>query len=422
VAERIAVASVWLWDRMVGAVAEDAAGTVTFEYDPEFARSGLEISPLKLPLSQRGPVTFPELARLEGFGGLPGVLADALPDRFGNAVIQRYFAERGQAERALSPVQKLLYVGKRAMGALEFRPALRIPATAAEHESLEVARLVAQARRVVGGATDVAVPEIMRIGASAGGARPKALILWNREKREVRSAFARPHAGDEDWIIKFDGVGELDAPDPDPQPYNRIEYAYSRIAREARIAMPETALLEERRLGHFMVRRFDRVDGRRLHMHTLGGMHHADYNQPGAFSYEQYLRTTLQLNLGYPALEEAYRRAVFDVAVVNQDDHVKNFAFLMDEAGVWSLAPAYDLTHAHGAGFTRRHQMSVEGKTEGITRADLTALGARMGIKRDGAAVIEEVVAARGRWEEYAGEARVPAEVIRRIAAEFPRL
>lgn len=420
--ERIAVAAVWMWDAMVGAVAEDAEGTVTFEYAPDFGRLRLEISPVKLPLSQRGPVTFPELARLEAFGGLPGVLADALPDRFGNAVIQRYFAERGQSERALSPVQKLLYVGKRAMGALEFRPPLRIPATAAEHESLEVARLVAQARRVVEGGTDVAVPEIMRIGASAGGARPKALILWNRTKREVRSGFARPQAGDEHWIIKFDGVGELDAPDPKPQPYNRIEFAYSRIARDARLNVPETTLLEERRLGHFMVRRFDRVDGSRLHLHTLGGLHHTDYNQPGAFSYEQYLRTALLLNLGYPALEEAYRRAVFNVAMVNQDDHVKNFAYLMDERGGWSLAPAYDLTFAKGSGFTRRHQMSVGGKTEGITRGDLIALGDQLGIKRDGAEVVEEVVAARGRWEEYAREAGVPAEVIGRVQAEFPRL
>jgi serine/threonine-protein kinase HipA len=422
VADAVALAEIWLWDRMVGAVAEDARGVIVFEYAGEFARQGLEISPLMLPLARRGPATFPELARLEAFGGLPGVLADALPDRFGNAVIRKYFTDRGEPDRALSPVQKLLYVGARAMGALEFRPAVELAATAAERESLEVARLVAQARRVVEGATDVAVPEIMRLGASAGGARPKALILWNRAKREVRSAFARRHVGDEHWIIKFDGVGELEAPDPKPQPYNRIEFAYSRLARAAGIAMPDTLLLQERRLAHFMVRRFDRAGDARLHMHTLGGMRHVDYNQPGLFSYEEYLRTVLALNLGYPALEEAYRRAVFNVALVNQDDHVKNVAFLMASDGRWSLAPAYDLTYAKGAGFTRAHQMTLGGKAEGITRGDLLALGAAFGIRHDGAPVVEQVLAARAGWKARAREAGVAAALADRIAAQFPRL
>ncbi len=421
-AEGIALAEVWLWDRMVGAVAEEASGVITFEYDPGFVHQGLEISPIMLPLARRGPVTFPELARLEAFGGLPGVLADALPDRFGNAVINSYFAARGEAERGLSPVQKLLYVGSRAMGALEFRPAIRVPPTAAEKESLEVARLVAQARRVVEGRTDVAVPEIMRVGASAGGARPKALILWNPASREVRSAFARRHSGDEHWIIKFDGVGELEAPDPKPQPYNRVEYAYAAIARSAGLDVPEAFLLEERRLAHFMVRRFDRAGDRRLHMHTLGGMQHADYNQPGVYSYEQYLRTVLALRLGYPALEEAYRRAAFNVAMVNQDDHVKNVAFLMDQGGTWSLAPAYDLTFAKGGGFTRRHQMSLRGKTEDIRREDLLALGGDFGIRRDGAGVLERILEARGEWPRRAREAGVPGDLSDHIARQFPQL
>ena len=421
-AEPIALAEVWLWDGLVGAVAEDTSGVITFEYSPDFARQGLEISPFKLPLSRVGPITFPELARVEAFGGLPGVLADGLPDRFGNAVIQQYFSNRGEASRALSPVQKLLYVGKRAMGALEFRPAIRLRPSPAEQESLDVARLVAEARQVVEGTTDVAVPEIMRVGASAGGARPKALILWNRAQRTVRSGFAAPRAGDEPWIIKFDGVGDLDAPDPKPQPYNRVEYAYSSIARAAGLDVPETFLLRERRLAHFMVRRFDRVGKARLHLHTLGGMQHADYNQPGLFSYEQYLRTVLALNLGYPAVEEAFRRAVFNVALVNQDDHVKNFAFLMDRTGAWALSPAYDLTYAKGAGFTRTHQLTLGGRSGGFTRTDLLTLGNEMGIKHDGARVIEQVVEARAGWKRHAGEAAVPADLVTRIAAEFPHL
>ena len=418
-AERVAIAEVRLWDQLVGAVAEEANGVITFEYSPDFVGQGLEISPFKLPLSTTGPVTFPELARLEAFGGLPGILADALPDRFGNAVIQRYFANRGEPERALSPVQRLLYVGERAMGALEFRPAIRLPQTPAVREPLEVASLVAQARRIIEGATDVALPEIMRVGASAGGAKPKALILWNRVTGIVRSGFAKPRPGDEQWIIKFDGVGQLDAPDPKPQPYNRIESAYAEIAKAAGVATPETALLEERRLAHFMVRRFDRVGKSRLHMHTLGGMQHVDYNQPGLFSYEQYLRTALQLNLGYPAIEEAFRRAVFNVAM---DDHVKNFAFLMDRAGAWALAPAYDLTYAKGHGFTRTHQMTLGGKAERITKKDLLGLATQMGIKHNGGHVVQQVVEARERWRRSAEEAGVPRGLTNRIASEFPRL
>ena len=420
-ADNLALAEVWLWQRLVGAVVEDTTGAITFEYNPDFAHLDLEISPVKLPLSLSGPVTFPELARVEAFGGLPGVLADALPDRFGNAVIQKYFADQGRPERALSPVQRLLYIGKRAIGALEFRPAVKLRATPAERESIEVAVLVEQARRIVAGAADVAVPRLMSVSASAGGARPKAVILWNRATNQVRSAFAVPRPGDEHWIIKFDGAGELAAPDPSPRPHNRIEFAYARMARAAGIDVPETHLLEERRLGHFMAKRFDRVGDARLHMHTLGGLHHVDFNVPGLFSYEQYLRAVLAFNLGYGALEEAFRRAVFNVAAVNHDDHVKNSAFLMNEAGSWALAPAYDLTYAKGHGYTRTHQMTLAGKSGDFTRDDLLRMGRAMGIKADGAQVIEQVVAALDTWPDVARAAGVPAEHTRRIAAEFRR-
>ncbi|MGH7537438.1 MAG: type II toxin-antitoxin system HipA family toxin, partial [Gemmatimonadales bacterium] len=239
-AEIAIAAEIWIWNHFVGAVAETDDGQISFEYAPAFARTGLEISPLMLPLSRKGPLTFPELQRLEAFAGLPGVLADALPDRFGNAVITKYFTDRGRPDDALRPVQKLLYVGERAMGALAFRPPMRVE-RAAERESLEIAALVEQARVVVEGRPDAAIPEIMRVGASAGGARPKALILWNRSTNQVRSGFAKPRPGDEQWIIKFDGVGELDAPDPRPSPFNRIEYAYSRLGRDAGVDLPETA-------------------------------------------------------------------------------------------------------------------------------------------------------------------------------------
>jgi serine/threonine-protein kinase HipA len=415
-------AEVRLWDRRVGAVAEAADGTVSFEYAPEFVRSGLEISPLKLPLSLRGPISFSELTRIPSFEGLPGVLADALPDRFGNAIIRRYFAERGNPDAALSPVQKLLYIGTRAMGALEFHPPLRVPATPAEKKPLELAALVEEARRLVEGSPDTVIGELMRIGASAGGARPKAIVLWNPKSNQLRSDFATLRAGDEHWLIKFDGVGELEAPDPRPQPYNRIEFAYARMARAAGLQLPEIRLLEERRLAHLMVKRFDRDGSRRIHLHSLGGMHHVDYDTPGLFSYEEYLRTVLSLNLGYPALEEAFRRAVFNVLVVNQDDHVKNFSFLMDDRGVWRLSPAYDLTYSKGHGYTRQHQMTLGGRSGAFTRGDLLTLGGTLGIRRDGEEVLEQARTALDDWESYAREAGVPLDRVRFIASEFRRL
>jgi len=415
----LGLAQVWIWNKFVGAVSEEDDGRITFEYDEAFRRSGFEISPRKLPLSLRGPVSFAELNRVEAFAGLPGVLADALPDRFGNAIIKAYFESQGRPESAMSPVQKLLYMGKRGMGALEFRPAIRGGATARERQSLEIADLVEQARKLIEGETDVAVAEIMRVGSSAGGARPKAVILWNRAKGEVRSSFAAPRAGDEHWIIKFDGVGELDAPNPKPQPYNRVEYVYSLMAKDAGIEMEETNLLRERSYAHFMVRRFDREGAKKLHLHSLGGLDHADYNAPGTYSYEQFLRVILELQLGYPALEQAFRRICFNIIAVNQDDHVKNIAFLMDETGRWRLAPAFDMTFARGAGYTRQHQMSLGGKRDGFTSRDLVDLGKKFGIKHDGEPIIDNIRAALKNWDQLAKEWGVPPKNVTAIKALF---
>jgi len=406
---------VLLWGETVGAVVEEPSGQVVFEYDPAFRRSGLEISPRHLPLSLAGPVSFPELRRMDAFLGLPGVLADALPDRFGTAVIRQYFTRAGTPEKADRPIQKLLYVGRRAMGALEFAPPIDVGP--AEEEILELTSLVEQARVVVQGRAQVAVPEIMRIGTSAGGARPKALILWNQQAREVRSGFAASRLGDEPWMIKFDGVGELDAPDPTPRPYNRIEYAYTLMARAAGITTAESALLPDRRLHHFLTRRFDRHAGGRLHYHSLGGLDHADFNQPGTYSYEQYLLICRELGLPPAALDEALRRAVFNIVAVNQDDHVKNFGFLMGRDGRWSLAPAFDLTFAQGTGFTRQHQMTLNGKAAGFARADLLALGRSLGARKDGALIIDEVLEAVGAWPKFAAEGGVPTDHVRRIGA-----
>lgn len=417
-AERVA-ARVALWGQTVGAVAEEPSGQVVFQYEPGFRRSGLEISPRHLPLALAAPVSFPELRRLEAFMGLPGVVADGLPDRFGSALIRQYFTRAGAPEKADRPIQRLLYVGRRAMGALEFLPPLDLGPAA--EEILELKRLVEEARMTIEGKVDVAVPEMMRVGTSAGGARPKALILWNRKRREVRSGFAAPREGDEPWMLKFDGVGELEAPDPRPQPYNRIEYAYILMARAAGITTPEAELLPDRRLRHLLVRRFDRDAAGRLHYHSLGGLDHADYNAPGTYSYEQYFLACRELGLPPAELDQAFRRAAFNLAAVNQDDHVKNFGFLMDRRGRWSLAPAFDLTFARGTGFTRRHQMTLNGKTDGFTREDLLAVGRSLGVRQDGAPVVDQVLEALGDWPRYAKEGGVPGERVREVGAAHRR-
>ncbi len=431
-----------LWGREVGLLLEsERGGRITFEYDPRFADSGLELSPLHLPLARSGPVSFPELARRPAFLGLPGVFADALPDRFGNAVIRRYFEARGRPEDALSPLQRLLYMGDRAMGAMEFQPAHDPgPGTG---EALEVLSLVEEARRVIEGDVSVAVPEMMQVGGSAGGARPKALILWDRGTGRVRSGFARPEAGEELWLIKFDGVSR-DASGLGMRatrhagPWGRVEFAYSRLARDAGIEMAETHLFRDGDLAHFMTRRFDRVPARpprgdrtgpaagydafrRLHLHSLGGLQHIDFNDQFVFSYEGWFDTIRALGLGQESVNEAFRRMVFNVATVNFDDHVKNFAFLMDADGCWRLAPAYDLTYAENDAWTRQHQMSMNGRFRGVRRADLLRIGSTFDVPAAGRRIIDEVMEALDGWPAYADAAGVPADMAAFLDDRFER-
>lgn len=417
--EVAALAEVRLWGGPVGAVAELEGGRIVFEYDDAFPARGLEISPVHLPVSRRGPVTFEELRRLPAFDGLPGVLADALPDAFGNQVIRAWFAARGEAERALSPVQRLLYVGERALGALTFHPAAAIPLRPAEQESLDVAALVRDARRILAGEADVAVPEIYRIGSSAGGMRPKAVVLWNPAARTVRSAFAAAEPGDIPCLLKFDGVG-TDATSEqlgEPRPWNRVEAAYSHMARAAGLDASHIEMLESADgHAHLLIRRFDVARGARLHQHTLGGLLHVDYNDPGASSYEEYLRAILRLGMAQAAVEQGYRRMAFNVMAVNQDDHVKNLSFHLGPDGRWALAPAYDVTFAMGGPWTQRHQMRVADKLSGIARADLLAVARTFAIRApDG--ILDEIAAAVAGWPAHAREAGVPAADIARIGA-----
>jgi serine/threonine-protein kinase HipA len=420
-AEVQAFAEVRLWGITLGGVAELEGGQIVFEFAPDFRTSGLEVSPIYLPLTTRGPIRFDELNRKPGFRGLPGLLADALPDAFGQTVIRAYFTSRGEVERAFSPVQHLLYVGDRAIGALEFHPSVDLPIRAAEMEAREIADLVADARRIIAGDTDVTIPEIYRIGSSAGGMWPKAVVLYNEVNGEIRSGFAEAQAGDCPSILKFDGVGEDSTQEllGEPQPYNRVEAAYTRMARVAGLDVVQMALVETSTgHGHIVIPRFDCPPEGPLHQHTLGGLLHLDYHDPGASSYEEYLRTMLRLGLPPAAVIEGYRRMVFNVLAINQDDHVKNLSFHMDQAGEWSLTPAYDLTYAKGGGWTATHQMRVADKRSGITHADLVEVGEEFGIRAP-ARIIAEVRDAVARWPEFADEQGVPSDVVRRIGADL---
>ncbi len=314
------------------------------------------------------------------------------------------------------------------MGALEFEPSLD-PDDVAE-EALELRRLVDQARRVVEGDLEVAIPEIMRVGASAGGARPKALVLWNRSTRRIRSGFAHPETGDEPWIVKLDGVTSDSAGlgmrgAREGGPWGRVEYAYSRLARRAGIEMAETCLLRDDGLAHFMTRRFDRAvesaGWSKLHFHSLGGIQHLDFNDQYAFSYEGYFDTVRALGLGQRAVNEAFRRMVFNAATVNFDDHVKNFGFLMDPSGCWRLAPAYDLTYSENEAWTRQHQMSVNGKFRDIERRDLLTTATNYDVPDRGRAIVDQVVDSLDHWRAVAEEAGVPDPMADHLEIRFER-
>lgn len=411
-AEVRAHAEVRLWGETVGAVAELEGGRIVFEYADTFAGRGWEISPIHLPTSRAGPVSFDELLRQPGFNGLPGVLADALPDAFGNKVIRAYFEARGESERALSPVQRLLYVGERALGALTFHPAEDLPIRSAEQESLEVAALVRDARSIVQGSPDIAIPEIYRIGSSAGGMQPKAIVLHDPVTGVIRSGNASPGPDDVPCLLKFDGVGAGSTVDDlgEPLPFNRVEAAYVEMACAAGLDTADLSVLWQGEHAHLLVRRFDLDGGERIHQHSFGGLVHVDFNDPGASSYEEYMRTVLSLGMAYAQVEQAYQRMVFNVLAVNQDDHVKNLSFHMRPDGDWGLTPAYDLTFAKGRDWTAQHQMRVQDKTSGISTEDLLAVAAVFDINKP-ERILDRTHDALADWEKFAAETRVPEGV-----------
>ena len=410
------------WGATVGGVSIDPGlGYYVFEYDPKWQTRGIELAPLTMPISQSLHV-FPLLPEAT-YKRLPAMLADALPDDFGNALIDAWMAREGVAKAAITPLDRLAYLGARGMGALEFRPT-RGPRHR-KATAVAISRLVVSARNALSGKfdgdreTEAAINNLIQVGTSAGGARAKAVIAWNSETLEIRSGQLPADPGFDYWLLKLDGVGK-DSELGTGGYYGRIEYAYYLMAKAAGIEMCESRLLEENGRAHFMTRRFDRQDGGKQHIQTLCAMQHLDFKQRGTHDYNQYFQAIAALKLPEPALEEGFRRMVFNVLAANCDDHTKNLSFLMDETGKWQLAPAYDVTHAYNpkGEWTYQHLMSVNGKFQGITRADLEAVGDRFlvpGYRR----IINSVGEAVKRWPEFAEAAGLPPTEMLRVQEDF---
>ena len=410
------------WGAEVGAVALDPArGYYVFEYQSSWLARGVELSPLHMP-ARPGLFEFPDLAE-RTFGRLPAMLADSLPDRFGNALVTAKLAEEGISAAEITSLDRLAYTGDRGMGALEYFPPAEDPA---QHTTaIQLADLVVAARAAVHGeftgddATHEALAQLIQVGTSAGGARPKAVVCFNPTTGQVRSGQLGAPPGYEHWLLKLDGVEE-DRFGP-PAGFGRIEYAYSLMAGDCGIEMEPCRLLVENDRAHFMTRRFDRrSDGSKVHVQTLCALDHLDFNLADTHSYAQYLDVIDRLGLGPDALEQAFRRVVFNVAAANRDDHTKNLSFCCTEEGQWSLSPAYDVNHAYNptGRWTQRHQMSVNGKFERIGRADLLELADRFVVPSPGR-VMTEVLDAVRRWPDFAEQAQVPARDVERISADL---
>ncbi len=413
----IRTANIFIWDEYVGAVLwNEAANTASFEYDAKFIQKKWELSPLKMPLSNsRRIFTFSELSGNETFKGLPGLLADVLPDKYGNQLINAWLAQNGRPADSMNPVEKLCFIGSRGMGALEFKPS-QIKSNKRAFD-IELDSLVEITQKMLskreGFETNLqeeeqeAMMEILKIGTSAGGARPKAIIAYNEKTGQVKSGQANAPKGFEHWLIKLDGVS--DAQFGKSKGYGRVEMAYYLMARECEINMMECKLLEENDRAHFMTKRFDREGGNiKYHIQTLCAMQHFDFNEVRSFSYEQLFQTMRQLHLTYPEAEQLFRRMVFNVIARNCDDHTKNFSFRLKKDENWELTPAYDICHAYDPNnkWVSQHALSVNGKRNNITKEDLLEVAKAMNIKK-GMGIIEHVNQTVKRWNEFAEEIKV---------------
>lgn len=426
------VIEVRIWGKRVGAVAYDhGLGAHVFAYDPAWRRGGIELAPLTMPIAGHpdGVVSFTNLPRAT-YNGLPGLLADALPDDFGNALIDAWMSSRGVDKNSVTVLDRLAYMGKRGMGALEFMPALKTAnMSRASSEPLQMRDMVDAARQVIRGDFDksngddhaqAALQNIISTGTSAGGARAKAVIAWDPKTEEIRSGQFDVAPGFEHWLLKFDGVGK-DKELGTGADYGRIEYAYYLMAMAAGIEMMPSRLLEENGRAHFMTKRFDRDNNTKHHVQTLCGMDHIDYKQRGTNAYEQFFMSIKKLDLGDDANSQAFRRMVLNVLARNCDDHTKNIAFRLKQGGSWELAPAYDVTHAYNpeGEWTYQHLMSVNGRFSGIADEDFMVIADRFGIIKP-ADIIADVRSAVASWAELAKVAGLGDQTIDRVAADFP--
>lgn len=420
VSETTEAADIMLWGSQIGTLIwKNNRGY--FEYTKTFQSSGMELSPIKMPLSSES-YSFNNLNQ-ETFKGLPGLLSDSLPDKFGNKLIDQWLEKQGRSTASFSPVERLCYIGSRGMGALEFLPP--IEKKKERSQPLEIAKLVELANNALRSKTALsadlgskepekqqAVEQIISVGTSAGGARAKAVIAWNQQTNEVRSGQVKTADGFSYWLLKFDGVEENRDHDSlaDPKGFSIVEYAYSLMAAEAGIAMTDCRLFKENGRSHFMTRRFDRLNGgEKVHMQSLCGIAHYDFNDAGAYSYEQAIGVMRDLKLTPGEIEEFYRRMLFNVLARNQDDHTKNISFLMDKSGRWSLSPAYDITYCYGQGWTSQHQMSINGKRDGFELSDLWSVAKHADISQHTASgILEEVMAVVKQWPTFAKKAGVP--------------
>lgn len=419
--DEIKAVQVNIWGQFVGAVAplKNKPGFYEFSYSPEFEKGRLELSPILMKLKSKRRFSFPSLSQ-ETYCGLPGLLADALPDKFGNALIDEYLSRRGVLPKDVTTLQRLLYVGRRSMGALEFEPAETQVRGDSASLPLDMAHLVEDARRALKGEFSKIAQDMIDIGSSAGGARAKAVIGWNPQTNQVVSGQFDVPEGFEHWLLKFDvgADGELGT----TAGFGRIEYAHALMAKAAGIDMSPCRLLEEGGRAHFMTQRFDRKGNDKLHTQSLCALMHLDFNIPYVHGYDQYMRTVLSLKLGADAIEQAWARCAFNVAAVNCDDHTKNLGFLMDKSGQWTLAPAYDNCFSHNPGegkWTRMHQMQINGKKWDISAEDLLNFAKAYDIRRPRERM-QQIVDAVARWPEFARKAGVSDEEISRIGGFHP--
>ena len=417
-------AFVKIWDKLAGAVAwDERSGLASFEYDPAFKKLEWELSPLKMPLTREQKIfSFPELRKendsvYDTFKGLPGLLADVLPDRYGNELINLWLAQQGHPENSMNPVEMLCFIGKRGVGALEFEPTIE---RNNDTFSLEVDSLVEIAGKMLSkkeafvtnlkSDEEKAMREILKIGTSAGGARPKAVIAYNEKTGEIRSGQARAPEGFEHWLLKLDGVSEVQL--GATHGYGCVEYAYYLMAKDCGIEMMPCQLLKENGRAHFMTKRFDRKGSyTKYHMQTFCAMKYFDYNRITSYSYEQLFQTMRELKLTYAEAEQMFRRMVFNVIARNCDDHTKNFSFILKQGGRWELAPAYDMCHAYrpGSEWVSHHALSINGKRNNITREDLIIIGQSIRNKK-AKEIIDEISEKVHNWNRYAEEGGVDKE------------